>query len=211
MKELWSRMWSPEAVGGVAADLCRRKGPTDKTTMGRVRIAPHLANDILWRHIFVAMRGQTPYSAGAWSAYTRACLAESDWLEARCRRRHHAITSTRTQHDAASRARGGAGAHPGPSDYGRPWSRSSGALGRRRGHRQTRAMRRCWSAARAAGTHAFFGRSFDQYTAVPFLPFAELFAAMLADAPSGACGPNRTRWPELARMSFQTSAIFRAA
>ncbi len=62
---------------------------------------------------------------------------------------------------------------------------------------KTRLAREVLARARAMGTHGYVGRCFDQYTGVPVFPFAELFVALLADAPPGLQTEAPSRWPEL--------------
>jgi DNA-binding CsgD family transcriptional regulator/tetratricopeptide (TPR) repeat protein len=63
---------------------------------------------------------------------------------------------------------------------------------------KTRLAREVLARARTVGMHGYLGRCFDQYTAVPFFPFAELFAAILAEAPAALQAEAPARWPELA-------------
>jgi predicted ATPase len=68
---------------------------------------------------------------------------------------------------------------------------------------KTRLAREVLARARTVGMHGYLGRCFDQYTAVPFFPFAELFAAILAEAPPELQIEAPARWPELAYVVAQ--------
>ena len=68
---------------------------------------------------------------------------------------------------------------------------------------KTRLAREALACARALGVPGCVGRCFEQHTAVPFFPFAELFAAVLAEAPPELQADLRSRWPELAHIVAQ--------
>jgi DNA-binding NarL/FixJ family response regulator len=65
---------------------------------------------------------------------------------------------------------------------------------------KTRLAREAAASLREAGTNVLLGRCFEQYTAVPFLPFTELLSAALASAPAALQAEAPQRWPELVFM-----------
>ena len=62
---------------------------------------------------------------------------------------------------------------------------------------KTRLAHEVFLRARNMGIRSYLGRCFDEYTAVPFLPFAELFAAILVGSPAELRTQVAARWPEL--------------
>src|SRR5713101_2391324 len=65
---------------------------------------------------------------------------------------------------------------------------------------KTRLARESLARAHALGVRGFRGQCFEQHTVAPFLPFAEPFAAALAEAPPELQAELRARWPELAQI-----------
>jgi DNA-binding CsgD family transcriptional regulator len=75
---------------------------------------------------------------------------------------------------------------------------------------KTRLARESLARAHALGVRGFRGQCFEQHTVAPFLPFAEPFAAALADAPPELQAELRARWPELAQIIPELRTLPRA-